>query len=231
MSPPANIKLPAELRAWRDDFLAEFALSLDELCNADYEPIEQSCAQAAYKAAERIPSHYQRSLATDPGIRAWMADLLRQAIKDRRVVAALTTGPSLLLLGPTGTGKTYQGYGAVFGITSCGIRGKWQAISAADLYARLRPRHGVDSEAEFEKYATTGLLMLDDLGVAKTSEWVEEVNYRLINHRYERDLPTLITSNVPPRDLAAVLGERVASRLAEMTERVTLKGSDRRRAA
>ena len=51
--------------------------------------------------------------------------------------------------------------------------------------------------------------MLDDLGAVKTSEWIEEVNFRLVNHRYERMLPTLFTSNLLPKDLATLLGERV----------------------
>ena len=102
------------------------------------------------------------------------------------------------------------------------------ATPAADLYARLRPRHGVDSEDVFERHAKAPVLMLDDLGAAKGTDWVEEVNYRLINHRYERMLPTLVTSNVRPRDLAGVVGERVASRLTEMATPVVLKGPDRR---
>jgi DNA replication protein DnaC len=44
-------------------------------------------------------------------------------------------------------------------------------------------------------------------------------------------LPTLLTSNLRPAELASALGERVASRLAEMTQRVALKGTDRRYAA
>jgi len=86
----------------------------------------------------------------------------------------------------------------------------------------------VDSEDVFERHAKAPVLMLDDLGAAKDSSWVEEVNYRLINHRYEWMLPTLVTSNVPPRDLAGEVGERVASRLTEMATPVVLKGPDRR---
>jgi DNA replication protein DnaC len=45
----------------------------------------------------------------------------------------------------------------------------------------------------------------------------------------DRELPTLITSNVKPADLKPILGDRVTSRLVEMTTRVVLKGDDRRR--
>ena len=57
------------------------------------------------------------------------------------------------------------------------------------------------------------------------------ITYRLINHRYEHMLPTLITTNLPTAELRTALGDRVASRLAEMTERVILTGPDRRRTA
>ena len=223
--------LPDDLARWRLGFLAETGLAMPDLVNDSFEPVGDAETVQVEAAAKRIPARYASALATEPGIRRWMAAILRQAIADRRVVCSVTTGPSVLLLGPTGTGKTFQAWGAVRGIASCGIRARFQAISAADLYARMRPRHGVDSETEFRTVADAALLMLDDLGAAKDSEWVEEVNYRLVNHRYEHSLPTLFTSNVPPKDLAAALGERVASRLTEMTERVTLKGADRRYAA
>jgi len=42
-------------------------------------------------------------------------------------------------------------------------------------------------------------------------------------------LPTLITTNLPIPELRTALGDRVTSRLAEMTERVVLTGPDRRR--
>jgi DNA replication protein DnaC len=87
----------------------------------------------------------------------------------------------------------------------------------------------VDSEEEFRRYATARLLVIDDLGAAKGSEWVEEINYRLINHRYEHKMPTLITSNLLPKELGAALGERVTSRLVEMADRVVIEGTDRRR--
>ncbi|GHB22485.1 hypothetical protein GCM10010346_52710 [Streptomyces chryseus] len=44
-------------------------------------------------------------------------------------------------------------------------------------------------------------------------------------------LPTLITTNLPTAEFRTALGDRVASRLAEMTERVILTGPDRRRTA
>lgn len=146
---------------------------------------------------------------------------------------AVTVNPegtrSLLVVGPTGTGKTHYAYSVLRGIAETGAPTSWTAYTAADLYAQLRPRPGRDSEAEFEKVAKTQVLFVDDLAAAKLSEWTEEVTYRLINHRYEQCLPSIFTSNVPPTQLRDALGERIASRLTEMCERVVLKGEDRRK--
>jgi len=136
---------------------------------------------------------------------------------------------SLLVVGPTGTGKTHFGYAVLRALAETGTAASWSAYTAADMYAQLRPRSGRDSEAEFEKFTGANVLFLDDLGAAKLTEWTEEVTYRLINKRYEQCLPGIFTSNVPPAQLRDVLGERIASRLTEMCERVVLKGEDRRK--
>lgn len=176
-----------------------------------------------------IPLHYRAAVASVPELRTWVDALVAKA--GIRIVPSVALGPSLLLLGPTGVGKTFQGYGAIRDLAVTGVSARWIAATAADIYAALRPRHQVDSETEFQKYAKADLLFVDDLGAAKATEWTEEVNYRLINHRYEAEKPTLFTSNVPPGQLGAALGDRVASRLTEMCQRVVLKGDDRRRAA
>jgi DNA replication protein DnaC len=176
-----------------------------------------------------IPLRYRDAYATNPDLLDWISELTSKLVTGRMSrVPLLNTGPSLLILGPTGTGKTHQGYGALRHLSVMGVSCASVASSAADVYAKLRPRHGIDSEAEFERYANARLLFLDDLGAAKTSEWVEEVNYRLINHRYEKGFATIFTSNVPPKELGERLGERVASRLTEMARPIVLKGKDRR---
>lgn len=176
----------------------------------------------------RIPAHYRDAVADVPEVAGWVRALVETAEAERRTVPRIVTGPSLLLVGPTGTGKTFQAYGAIRALTVSGAACSWQALTAANLYAQLRPRHQVDSEAVFDAIANVGVLVVDDLGAAKGSEWNEEINYRLINHRYEHELPTLITSNVPTKELVSALGERVASRLVEMASRVVLHGTDRR---
>jgi DNA replication protein DnaC len=176
----------------------------------------------------KIPERYRDVVVSEPGVIDWVRAVVGAAAGGRTPSPVVVAGPSLLLLGPTGTGKTHQAFGAMRAISLSGVACKWVFSTAADIYGELRPRPRVDSEKEFDRYAKATLLVIDDLGAAKGSEWTEEVNYRLINHRYAHKLPTLFTSNVPPKDLGNALGERVASRLVEMTTRVVLKGADRR---
>ncbi|GAA5119084.1 ATP-binding protein [Haloechinothrix salitolerans] len=182
-----------------------------------------------------VPLRYrdaQLDETEDPKLDAWI-DEIRAAEPTTNIDRPKMHGPSLLILGPTGVGKTHKAYALLRHLVDGGLRLRsWpKMISAADLYARLRPRSGVDSEQVFEEFLAAEMVFIDDLGAAKTSEWVEEVNYRLIDHRYNNQLATIFTSNVPPRELGEVLGERVASRLTEMCTTVVLKGADRRRNA
>lgn len=194
---------PAEVAFLRQHFLAAA------------EEQRQKCITYFEK---KVPRRYAAARPTDIAT-AWAQAVAANPDETR----------SLLVVGPTGTGKTHYAYSVLRAVAETGSTGGWKALTAADLYASLRPRTGRDSEAEFEALADTGVLFVDDLGAAKLTEWTEEVTYRLINHRYEQCLPGIFTSNVPPAQLRDVLGERIASRLTEMCERITLKGADRRK--
>ncbi|MFF1420637.1 ATP-binding protein [Streptomyces sp. NPDC058280] len=144
---------------------------------------------------------------------------------------------ALLLTGLTGTGKTHEAYGALRRIAAGGPD-KFELISVncADMYGNLRPSQVMGAaERELRRLSEVQYLHIDDFGTAKTSEWTEEITYRLINYRYNHCLPTIITSNLPARDdegpdLTDFVGARVASRLAEMvTALVPMIGNDRRR--
>lgn len=148
-----------------------------------------------------------------------------------RVAADITQAPSLMLWGGTGTGKTHAAFGAVRRIALTGpARFGFLATTFPDLYAALRPGGGNDDERErlMRRVLTVPVLLLDDLGTTKSSLWTEETTYRIVNHRYNRMLPVIITSNEPPAALPELLGDRIASRLIEMTTRVEMTGADRR---
>jgi len=80
---------------------------------------------------------------------------------------------------------------------------------------------------------TADLLVLDDLGAEKTSEWVEETMNLIVNTRYNERRPTIFTSNyadIPddtdPNALLFRIGHRMRSRLHEMCEFIVMDGAD-----
>ncbi|MEU6641259.1 ATP-binding protein [Saccharomonospora sp. NPDC046836] len=195
---------------------------------------------AAKRLAQQIPGRYASVREpTDDQVCEWANNLTRepwdlQPLDEQSTDAHGrygTAGPSLLLLGPVGTGKTHEAFGLVSWLFDQDLFRNIRITSAVELYAALRPRPGVDTEETFEAYARADLLMVDDLGTGKNSEFVEETNYRLVDYRYNHELTTIFTTNVAPRELGERLGERTASRLTQMCDRVVLKGLDRRRAA
>ncbi|MER5461625.1 ATP-binding protein [Streptomyces sp. NPDC002668] len=219
-----------------EPLLARQGRTLDWLNTDDGDPYgaRNVARWSIHQVTKLVPFHYRAAVAQRPELNTWIRGLVTdaQAEQKRRgaPVASINRGPSLLLLGPTGVGKTYEAYGAIRELAVTGIVARWTVVAAADLYAQLRPRHGVDSETEFQKYSKAGILLVDDLGAGgKVSEFTEDINFRLVNYRYDHELPTLITSNVLPKELSARLGDRVASRLTEMCQRVVITGQDRRR--
>jgi len=230
---------PANLRGHDiEPLLAARGLTSDWFNLHDFDPHSTAnVARNAYaETMAKVPFHYRTAVASLPQLRTWIDGLVAVAREKQAErsgpIASVINGPSLLLLGVCGVGKTHEAYGAMRELAVSGVYAQWQVTTAADLYAALRPRYGVDSEAEFRKYRDARLLFVDDLGAErKPTEFTEEVNFRLINHRYEHHMPTLLTSNVEPKQLAERLGDRVTSRLAEMCERIPMKGNDRRRRA
>ncbi|MFJ8107965.1 ATP-binding protein [Streptomyces sp. NPDC096132] len=191
------------------------------------DPVEPIPALQAAQA--RIPARYQAAVADHPAVTGWVRAIAEAGRPGPEGAPGIAQGRSLLIVGTTGTGKTHQAYGAIRSLLLAGVRLRWKATTAADLYAELRPRPGHDGERELMDLARCPLLIIDDLGAAKNSEWTEEITMRLINRRYNEMLPTLITTNLGMVDLRQHIGDRVASRLTEMSDKVILDGPDRRR--
>lgn len=211
---------PEQLAAIRETYAPRQGFCPDDADDMPNSPGWWHAKNRAY-AERNIPARYAAATTDRTDIHAWVLAMLRSP-KDV---------PSLLLTGPVGTGKTYAAYAALrlVGESYCPI--EWIGATTATLLGDLRPSAKRDSEATMNAYLRTALLFLDDLGAAKSSEWVEEVIYRIVDHRYMNCLPTIFATNVPPGELAERLGDRTASRLAGMCQIVAIKGADRRRAA
>lgn len=103
-------------------------------------------------------------------------------------------------------------------------------ITSPDLLDHLRSAYAPNSDLTydetFDRVRNTPLLILDDLGVENPSEWAQEKLFQLLNHRYNHNLPTIITTNMNIDRLDA----RVRSRLLDnsRTRRIHITAPDYR---
>jgi DNA replication protein DnaC len=132
---------------------------------------------------------------------------------------------NLIITGPVGTGKTWSVWHAAEFAVRCGYEGLVAVCPAARLRRIIAP--ATADPGEFTRLAAAGVLALDDLGSIRLSEWDIDHLAEIADTRWSQRLPTVVTSNVT--DLAALLGPRISSRLADNALVVELAGPDRRR--
>lgn len=137
---------------------------------------------------------------------------------------------NVLLLGPVGVGKTFAALAAARDRHAEGDTvAFWPVVELLDA---LRPSANVArSPADHDDVAgayTVGVLVLDDLGAERPTEWTAERLYALINRRWLEERPTIVTSNLAPDVLREAIGERMYSRIADGAVGLHLVGPDRR---
>jgi DNA replication protein DnaC len=144
----------------------------------------------------------------------------------------------LFLQGPPGVGKTHLAVAVLRQvIRTRGARGLF--YDTRDLLRVIRSTYDpVNRTQEMDvlrPVIEADLLVLDDLGAEKTSEWVEETLNLIVNSRYSEKRTTIFTSNyddnpdsTDPDSLLFRIGFRMRSRLHEMCEFLYLDGGDYR---
>jgi DNA replication protein DnaC len=192
---------------------------------------QRIAAAKARRLSAVIPNRYRGVSFDRPPvtqITPAVVSVVRRYVRD--LEANLDAGRGLWFEGDVGTGKTTL---AMLVSKSALAAGRTVAIySLPRLLAELRKTFDESSDLKFlqllDSLASVDLLHIDDVGAEKTSEWVLEQLYSIINARYEDERAVVITTNLTHEELREQIGERTVSRLAEMCDRLPLMGEDRR---
>jgi DNA replication protein DnaC len=150
-----------------------------------------------------------------------------EAIKaDLDIIHEPLKGRGLYFCGPTGSGKTL--YAAALLMASfdvAKIGGQKFFMALPDLLDSIKytynGRGGLEgTEGEIiQKYCSADLLVMDDLGVERTTDWSYNILNSIVSQRYGRLKSTIFTSNIDLDQLAAKLGDnRISSRICQMCE-------------
>lgn len=166
----------------------------------------------------------------------------------------IQSGRGLLLIGTYGTGKTHLTIATVRALMEAnpdlyGVRQNDSAMlydSTREEYRGLycsffpvvelldswRPGSEVkkrQGEWLFHRAKADDLVILDDIGAEKASEWTEDRLYAVVDARYRMERATIFTTNCSEKELLANGYGRIVSRIFEMTEPVEVTGPDHRR--
>lgn len=204
----------------------------------------------------RIPARYEHcSLGTfsvgDDSSRLHTAALMKvkrycNEYPSRGEKSANDKGLGLLLTGSNGTGKTHLAVAVLRELaTRHGVNGQFW-----DYHELLREiRNSYDPSTAFTEYEVLEpiinmeVLLLDDLGAWKMTDWMNDTLFYILNKRYLATRPTLITTNYPDREptpreveqagtlvrreyLIDRIGLRLRSRLLEACAVIKLEGPD-----
>lgn len=199
-----------------------------------------------------IPARYEHcSLdsyeASFPGADRTLASAHLMARRFVDGYPATTSGRGLLLTGSIGVGKTHLAVGILQAlILEKGVRGLFcdYREMLKEIQHSYNPQVATTEMEILQPVFDAEVLVLDELGAAKPTDWVWDTVALVLNTRYNDKRTTLITTNYADlapgtgngsngagraareETLGDRIGERMRSRLAEMCVTVPMTGQD-----
>lgn len=205
-----------------------------------YVPVMCSCMIAEQKKQDRLAliEKYRKTCFPDRGLQKCRFDFDDQKSKKasdmcksyvRRFSEFKKAGKGLILFGGVGTGKTFLASCIANELIDngipCLVTNFARIINTIQGMYEGKQKY-LDSLNEFD------LLVIDDLGIERNTEYVNELVYNIIDARYRSGKPMIITTNLKYSDLyhaEDTSKARIYSRIIEMCLPVLVSGEDRRK--
>ena len=147
----------------------------------------------------------------------------------------------LLFIGTCGVGKTHLATSVLTELIKKGISGSGLFYDFRDLLKEIQDSYNPNTHTSelriLKPVFDAEVLVLDELGASKPTEWVQETITHIITKRYNDNKPTIFTSNYQDYTLPGSaysetltdrIGVRLRSRLLEMCRPVLIEGEDYR---
>jgi DNA replication protein DnaC len=196
-------------------------------------------AQTKLLEAARIPRRYDECSLSNyqpAGNNGSQLRAFNYAYRLVREYPAIERG--LLLMGPCGVGKTHLSAGIIRGLVERGVPCLFYEFGA--LLKQIQDSYDARSQTSEMKVLASvyeaEVLVLDELGTSKPTDWVRDTMMQIINARYNDRKLTVCTTNYTDErrgqaceTLEDRIGVRLRSRLYEMCRTVVVEGDDYRR--
>lgn len=217
------------MRCYAETYCKKDKSSCSELCGG------YRVLRALYNLS-KIPMEYRYNISLSPQQRDLEAFEYLNSFKEN-IVNNVGQGANLYIWGKnTGCGKTSW---------ACKIMSHYfrkiafsSGLENEGLYIYLPVflndlRNSFDDKTpefmeELDMVKNCRLLIIDDIGSEKLTEWVRERIISIIHIRVSNGLSTIYTSNLSPTELREEMGDRIASRILGCSNIVEITGADRR---
>jgi DNA replication protein DnaC len=179
-------------------------------------------------SAETPPENNMRTWTfdTDNGKQPKLSTVAKKYVENFEHFRKQGTG--LLFFGTVGTGKSYMAACIANALLDKGYKVLMTSISRiADTAFNCR-----EKQEYYDSLNNYPLIILDDLGVERNTEYMQEIIYKVIDGRYKANLPFIVTSNLTGEELNNPVGinnERTYSRILERCHPVKVDGADQRK--